>query len=73
MLREVGPITSEAPAFPLASGALAPLKAAAEAKGSGDFTALWSGQAAALAREMPAKQLTETLAREAQARMKALS
>ena len=70
MVREVGPITSEAPAFPLAGGALAPLKAAAEAKGSGDFNALWSGQAAALAQEMPAKQLTETLAREALARMK---
>jgi nitronate monooxygenase len=64
-MRELGPISAEAPMFPLAGGALAPLKAAAEAKGSGDFTALWSGQAAHLGREMPAGQLTSKLARDA--------
>ena len=45
-------------------GELQPLRAAAE-KGSSDFMPLWSGQAAALAREMPAKMLIETLVREA--------
>jgi nitronate monooxygenase len=69
LMREVGPIAPEAPAFPLAGGALAPLKAAAEAKGSADFTSLWSGQAAALGREMPAGELTQRLAREALARL----
>ncbi|MGH6930727.1 MAG: NAD(P)H-dependent flavin oxidoreductase [Dongiaceae bacterium] len=69
LMREVGPIAPEAPAFPLAGGALAPLKAAAEAKGSADFSSLWSGQAAALGREMPAGELTQRLAREALARL----
>jgi nitronate monooxygenase len=45
------------------------LKAAAEAKGSADFSALWSGQAAALGREMPAGELTKLLAQEALARL----
>jgi nitronate monooxygenase len=69
LMREVGPLSPEAPAFPLAGGALAPLKAAAEAKGAADFTALWSGQAAALGREMPAGELTRLLAQEALVRL----
>lgn len=69
VMRELGPMSDKAPAFPLAGGALAPLKAAAEAKHSSDFSSLWSGQAARLAREMPARELTETLARETAARL----
>jgi nitronate monooxygenase len=72
-MRELGPISAYAPAFPLAGGALAPLKAAAEAKGDAGFTSLWSGQAAALGREMPAGKLTETLALEALARINSLA
>ncbi len=68
VMREVGPMSADAPAFPLAGGALAPLKAAAEAQGSGDFSSLWSGQSAALCREMPAGELTRLLARGALAR-----
>jgi len=68
-MREVGPLSADAPAFPLAGGALAPLKAAAEAKGAADFTSLWSGQAAALGRALPAGELTRQLAREALARL----
>lgn len=68
-MRELGPLTADAPAFPLAGQALAPLKAAAEAKGSGEFGSLWSGQAARLGREMPAGELTRTLAREAGAKL----
>jgi len=68
-MRELGPITADAPAFPLAGQALAPLKAAAEARGSGDFGSLWSGQAASLGRAMPAGELTRTLARETLARL----
>jgi len=44
LMRELGPIGAAAPAFPMATSALAPLRAAAEAKGSGDFSPLWSGQ-----------------------------
>ena len=42
-----------------------PLKVAAEAKGCGDFTPLWWGQAAALCAPMPAAELTRNLAVEA--------
>ena len=66
VMRDFGPI-SEAPAFPLAAGALAPLRAKAEAAGSSDFTPLWSGQAAALGVEMSARGLMQKLASEAQA------
>jgi nitronate monooxygenase len=65
VMREIGPVSEIAPAFPLAAGALAPLRAKAEAQGSGDFTPMWSGQAAALGRVMPAAELTRTLAVEA--------
>jgi nitronate monooxygenase len=42
--REQGPIDPAHPAFPLATPALAPLRSAAEARGSGDFSWFWSGQ-----------------------------
>ena len=38
LMREIGPINTIAPEFPLAAGALAPLRAKAEAQGSGDFS-----------------------------------
>lgn len=69
VIREVGPMSDLAPAFPLASGALAPLKAKTEPAGSSDFVSLWSGQAARLGRELPAGELTQFLWAEAQERM----
>jgi nitronate monooxygenase len=69
MIRELGAI-SDAPAFPLAAGAVAPLRAKAEAAGSGDFSPMWSGQAASLGVEMPARELTRKLASEAQQRLR---
>ncbi|MGZ3451972.1 MAG: NAD(P)H-dependent flavin oxidoreductase [Polyangiales bacterium] len=63
-IREVGPMAKDAPAFPRAAAAVAPLRAAAEAKGSGEFSPLWSGQAARLSRELPAGELTRVLAAE---------
>ncbi|PPR59605.1 MAG: hypothetical protein CFH10_01854, partial [Alphaproteobacteria bacterium MarineAlpha4_Bin2] len=65
VVREIGPISEAAPVFPRAGEALAPLKAAAEVQGSSDFTQLWSGQAAALGREIGAGELTRLLAAEA--------
>ena len=62
---EIGPWSYAAPDFPLPMGELPSLRAAAEQNGSTDFTPLWSGQAAALAREMPAKMLIDALVREA--------
>ena len=61
VMREVGPLSADAPAFPTAGGALMPLKTKAEAAGSADFSSLWSGQAAALGREMGAGDLTRQL------------
>ena len=62
VMRELGPMSSAPPAFPLATAAIAPLRAKAEAMGSGDFTPLWSGQNATGCREIPAAQLTRELA-----------
>ncbi|WP_295538408.1 nitronate monooxygenase [uncultured Pseudacidovorax sp.] len=61
-MRELGAMSPDAPAFPLATSAIAPLRAKAEAQGSGDFTPLWSGQNAAGCRPMPARELTRALA-----------
>lgn len=62
IIRELGPISPLAPAFPLASAAVAPLRAAAERLGSADFSPLWSGQNAAGCRDVPAARLTRALA-----------
>ncbi|MEP1774682.1 MAG: nitronate monooxygenase, partial [Nitratireductor sp.] len=62
IVREVGPLSAEAPAFPLAAAAVAPLRGQAEKTGSHDFSPLWAGQAAALGRAMPAGELTRDLA-----------
>jgi nitronate monooxygenase len=60
-IRELGAMNSAAPAFPLATSAIAPLRARAEAAGSGDFSPLWSGQNASGCREIPAAELTRAL------------
>jgi nitronate monooxygenase len=73
LMHELGPLSPDVPVFPQAAGALAPLKAKAEAAGSGDFSNLWSGQAARLAKALPAKDLTRLLADEALARLDALT
>jgi nitronate monooxygenase len=69
VMREVGPISPDAPAFPHAATALGPLKAASEKVGKVDFTNLWAGQAVRLGREMPAADLTRALAGAALARL----
>lgn len=72
VMAELGPLSPEAPPFPLAGGALAPLKAKAEARGAGDFSNLWSGQAAKLAPRLPAGELVARLAADALARLAAI-
>lgn len=62
LMRELGPMSPAAPAFPLATSAIAPLRARAEAQGTGDFSPLWSGQNATGCREIPAGELTRALA-----------
>jgi nitronate monooxygenase len=65
LVREVGPMSDVAPEFPLAAGALTSLRVKSEESGSQDFTPMWAGQAARLAREIPAGELTRQLAAEA--------
>lgn len=73
LMREVGPMSDRAPAFPTAGSALVPLQAKAEAAGASDFSALWSGQAASLGRDIGASDLTRQLAANAEQRLKALA
>lgn len=65
VMRELGPMSAKAPAFPLAGGALMPLKAKDEA----DFSNLWAGQAFTLGVELTSAELTRRLAEEGLARL----
>src|SRR5579871_1619571 len=73
VMREVGPVSADAPSFPHAATALAPLKAAAEKQGKVDFTNLWAGQAVRLGKDMPAAELTRALAGAALVRLSKLA
>ena len=62
LMRELGPINmDDVPPFPLATAAIAPLRAAAEQRGLGDFSPLWSGQNASGCKNIPAADLTREL------------
>jgi len=61
VMKELGPLSSLAPAFPLATAAIVALRAKAETQGRTDFSSLWSGQNASGCREIPAGQLTREL------------
>lgn len=61
VMRELGPLSAIAPEFPLATGGMAPLRAAAEKAGNTDFSPLWSGQNATGCREIGAAELTHDL------------
>ena len=69
IVREVGPMSQDAPAFPTAGGAMASIRAAAEAAGSSEFSPMWSGQAAGLSRPGSAAELTRGLAESALERL----
>ena len=60
-MRDFGPLNPEAPAFPLATAAVAPLRAAAEAKGQSDYSPLWSGQNASDCQALPAADIAHKL------------
>lgn len=62
VMRELGVMSPVAPAFPLATAAMAPLRAHAEQQGSGDFSPLWSGQNTSGCRGVGAAKLTLALA-----------
>lgn len=61
-IRELGPLSELAPLFPLAGMAMAPLRAANEKTGSGDFSPLWSGQNNSGCKGISAFDLTRELA-----------
>jgi nitronate monooxygenase len=63
VMRELGPMSALAPAFPSATNAIAPLRAAAEKQGRGDFSPLWAGQNVSGCREVPAAQVVAELVR----------
>jgi nitronate monooxygenase len=62
LMRELGPMSPLPPEFPHAAAALAPLRAAAERRGSGDFSPLWAGQNVDGCAAIPASDLTRRLA-----------
>jgi nitronate monooxygenase len=61
IMQEMGAMGGEPPAFPLAGAAIAPLRTAAERRGSSDFSPMWAGQNATAAREASAVEITEDL------------
>lgn len=61
VIRELGPISAVTPEFPMAGTAIGPLRASAEAMGSGDFSSLWSGQNASGCRAVPAAEQVKLL------------
>lgn len=61
LMRELGALSVLPPAFPGAVNAIAPLRAAAEKAGSGDFSPLWAGQNVAGCRPVPAARLARSL------------
>jgi nitronate monooxygenase len=62
VVREVGPISALAPAFPLAATLVYALRRAAEGAGRDDFSPLWAGQNVSGCRAVPAGELTRALA-----------
>lgn len=60
-MRELGVLSAAAPEFPLATAAIAPLRAAAEKNGSGDFSPLWAGQNTRGCRAVGAAEITRSL------------
>lgn len=63
-MTELGPMSQKTPAFPLASAAIAPLRAAAEKQGSGDFSPLWAGQNVSGCDAISAAAMTHKLTQE---------
>ncbi|MFN4323943.1 Nitronate monooxygenase [compost metagenome] len=65
LMRELGPLSALPPDFPHASGALAPLRAAAEKMGKSSFSPLWAGQNVSGCRSLAAAELISAWVAEA--------
>ena len=62
IIRELGPMSPAAPAFPLATGGIAPLRSHGERNGSDEFSPLWCGQNPLACRSVPAAERIRELA-----------
>jgi nitronate monooxygenase len=62
LMKDLGPLNRVAPAFPMATSALAPLRAHAEDLGIPDFSPLWAGQNVSGCLPIGAYELTRQLA-----------
>lgn len=65
LMRELGPLSESVPVFPYASGALAPLRSAAEQRGDAGCSPLWAGQNVSGCRDWPAAELISLWVKEA--------
>ena len=65
--------TADAAPYPSQISLIAPLRNAASETELGDTLALWSGQSAALTREMPAADLVRVLAEETERHLKSFA
>ncbi|MDZ7686093.1 MAG: nitronate monooxygenase [Gammaproteobacteria bacterium] len=61
IVREVGPLSDDAPPSSYAGAAIAPLRRLAEAEGSPDFSPLWCGTDASGCEAIPAGKMTQRL------------
>ncbi|HVU03042.1 MAG TPA: nitronate monooxygenase [Polyangiaceae bacterium] len=73
IVQGIGALVEDAPAFPHAAAAIAPLRASAEKSGSGAFSPYWAGQGVSLSHELSAEELTRALGHGALARLSALA
>lgn len=71
-IRQMQGLEDQFPAFPIPNALTGALRAASLKNGTPEYVSLWSGQAGAMSREMPAAELMETLISEADAVMKRL-
>ncbi len=62
VIKEIGPINDNTPAYPLAAAAITAIRKKVENSGSGDFSPLWCGQNATGCKEISAAELTQELA-----------
>ncbi|CAM3718501.1 MULTISPECIES: NAD(P)H-dependent flavin oxidoreductase [Pseudoalteromonas] len=62
IMRELGTMPQQAPAFPFASIALSALRAKSEAQGKSDFSPLWCGQKYIVRDALSAAEITKLLA-----------
>ncbi|TNJ15553.1 NAD(P)H-dependent flavin oxidoreductase [Aeromonas hydrophila] len=65
LMRELGPLSEDVPAFPHASGALAPLRSAAEQRGDTGCSPLWAGQNVSGCRDWSVAELISRWVKEA--------